>query len=244
MVDPGSTAPSRRWAWLAVAGIVLYVAVDVGLALLRPDVSLLHDPESDYGNGAWSWLMDLNFLIRAGLSIAAMLAIAPLLGMASRGRVTQASPMSASSAMEDAPGGVAAQLGIGLLVVWAAASGLLAFFPDDLRGAVITAHGRVHLLAALVAFAGAAVGTLLLSRVLSRVAGWAAASRLLLGISIAGLVAALLFASTGLREHALGGLWERLFLGLELAWLFIVSVRIARSEPSPSVAARQGGRGR
>jgi hypothetical protein len=70
---------------------------------------------------------------------------------------------------------------------------------------------------------------------LARVAGWSSVSRPLLGLSIAAIVAALLFGSGGLRQHALGGLWEPLFLGLELAWLLIVTLRIARAQSrSPS----------
>ena len=164
-VDPGSVPPGRHWAWISVAGVVLYVAIDACMAVLRPDVSLLHDAESDYGNGAWSWLMDLNFLIRAVSSIAAVLAIAPLVSVSLRARVTNARPMSASRGIGETTGTTAARVGLGLIVAWTLASGLLAFLPDDLRGATVTAHGRVHLLAALVAFASIGVGTIVVSRV-------------------------------------------------------------------------------
>jgi Protein of unknown function (DUF998) len=221
-----STTASRRWAWLAVVGVLLYIAIDISLALLRPDVSLLHDPESDYGNGAWSCLMDLNFLIRAGLSIAAILAIAPVVGLLTPDSVKRAGGAPAVTTQTLGP----ARLGLALIGVWALASGLLAFFPDDLLGAAATAHGRVHLLAALVAFIAVAVGTPVLSRVLDRVALWSSVAGPLLTISIAAIVALLLLGATGLRARALGGLWERLFLGLELAWLLLVSLRIARTK--------------
>jgi hypothetical protein len=125
-----------------------------------------------------------------------------------------------------------------LIAVWALASGLLAFFPDDLRGALATGHGRVHLLAALVAFVAVAVGTFVLSRVLARVAGWSSIAGPLLGVSIAAVIAALLLGSTGLRAQALGGLWERLFLGLELAWLLLVALRIALTNSDLSADSR------
>ena len=208
---PSVAAGVRRWGWLAIAGIVGYVAIDLALAALRPDVSLLHDPESDYGNGAWSWLMDLNFLIRAGLSIAAIVAVAPAVGFVSGGRPE-----------------TAARVGVALIAVWAVASGMLAFFPDDLRGTVVTGHGRIHLLAAFVAFVAAAIGTIALSRALAGARGWARASELLTGVGIAALLALLLLGSTGLREHSLGGLWERLFLALVLAWLLIASAGVVR----------------
>lgn len=126
-VDPGSVPPGRHWAWISVAGVVLYVAIDACMAVLRPDVSLLHDAESDYGNGAWSWLMDLNFLIRAVSSIAAVLAIAPLVSVSLRARVTNARPMSASRGIGETTGTTAARVGLGLIVAWTLASGLLAF---------------------------------------------------------------------------------------------------------------------
>ncbi|MDR3545280.1 MAG: DUF998 domain-containing protein [Candidatus Limnocylindrales bacterium] len=239
-MDPGSVPPGRHWAWISVAGVVLYVAIDACMAVLRPDVSLLHDAESDYGNGAWSWLMDLNFLIRAVSSIAAVLAIAPLVSVSLRARVTNARPMSASRGIGETTGTTAARVGLGLIVAWTLASGLLAFLPDDLRGATVTAHGRVHLLAALVAFASIGVGTIVVSRVCRTPSigeaprGSSSASR------SAGVVSMLLLVSTGLRERALGGLWERCFLGLELAWLLIVSLWVAvlpRVRPGPLGAA-------
>jgi hypothetical protein len=41
------------------------------LGFLRPRYSLLYNAESDYGRGPWYWVMDLNFLLRCALSLAA-----------------------------------------------------------------------------------------------------------------------------------------------------------------------------
>jgi hypothetical membrane protein len=126
--------------WLAragVAGVVVYVAIDVALAFLRPDYSLLRNAESDYGVGPWSWLMDLNFLLRC----AATLAIA----------AAMASGVARSPALRAA---------LALLAVWAVGSGVLAFFPDDPAGTPVTTSGRIHLLTALIAFLAVAAGTL------------------------------------------------------------------------------------
>lgn len=66
-----------RWlAWAGVAGVAVYVAIDVALAFLRPDYSLLHNAESDYGVGPWSWLMDVNFLLRCLTTLAIVAAMA------------------------------------------------------------------------------------------------------------------------------------------------------------------------
>ena len=104
-----STTP-RRWSEAALLGIVVYVALDVALVFLRPRFSVLHSAESDYGSaGAWAWVMDVNFVLRGLLSLAAAGAL--LLTLGRRGR---SGPI--------------------LIGVWALASGLLAFFPDDPAG--------------------------------------------------------------------------------------------------------------
>ena len=67
---------ARALARVAIAGIVAYVLIDVALVFLRPHFSVLHNAESDYGSkGSYAWLMDVNFLLRCGLSLAAVLAI-------------------------------------------------------------------------------------------------------------------------------------------------------------------------
>ena len=63
-------------ARLALAGVVLYAVIDTALVFLRPQFSILHNAESDYGSsGPWAWLMDLNFLLRCALSLAVVGAV-------------------------------------------------------------------------------------------------------------------------------------------------------------------------
>src|SRR6202451_3080178 len=104
------TAPSRArlLARLALAGVAVYVAIDVLLAFLRPGYSLLYNAESDYGRGPWYWGMDLNFLLRWAL----FRAIAAALYRVAR--------------LDGRTG-----CGLALLSTWAVCSGLLAFLPDD-----------------------------------------------------------------------------------------------------------------
>lgn len=198
----------RVWAGTAIAGIVVYVAIDVALVFLRPRFSVLHNAESDYGSqGPYGWLMDLNFLLRCALSLAAVRALA--LSVPQRPRL---------------------RLALGLLSIWAIASGLLAFFPDDPVGT--PAHGlapRIHLALAGVAFVCVAVGTRLATGALSREPGWRPAMVPLALLSWGAFVPAILLGKSHLRFHSLGGLWEKVFLGVELAWLLLVAVRIARN---------------
>jgi hypothetical protein len=193
------------WAGLAAAGVVVYVLVDIALALLRPGLSLVHNPESDYGVGPFSWLMDLNFLLRGALTACLLVALFWWC------RTSQL-----------------ARLGVLLLAVWGGFSALLAAFPDDPLGTPATASGSVHLLLALVAFLGALGGTVLLSvsggnlPPLRRARGW------LLALSLLAVVPFLALLRAGFRADSQGGLYERVFLALELAWILVASLTVVR----------------
>lgn len=197
----------RLWAQAAVAGVVAYVAIDVALVFLRPHFSVLHNAESDYGSkGSWDWLMDLNFVLRCALSLAAVRALA--LAVPQQPRLRAA---------------------LGLLAVWAVASGLLAFFPDDPVGT--PSHGlapKVHLALAGVAFVAVAVGTRLATRALRAEPRWRPAIVPLAMLSWGALLPILLLGRAHLRPHSLGGLWEKVFLGVELAWILLAALWIAR----------------
>lgn len=205
---------ARPLARAALAGVIAYVAIDVLLAVLRPRYSLLYNAESDYGVGPWSWVMDLNFLLRGALSLAVAGALARP-GMVGTG-----------------PPGARTRAGLILLSGWAVCSGLLAFFPDDLEGQRVHGSGAVHLALALVAFACVAAGTVLVSASLvSARRGpdprWPTAAPALLAISVAGVLALLLLGHATGHRHAPGGLYERIFLGLELLWLAVAAARMS-----------------
>lgn len=199
------TGQARTLALLSLLGVLVYVALDVLLFFLRSDLPILHHAESDYGNGPWSWLMDVNFLLRCALSLAAVGALWSLL------------PKSATT-----------RLALILLAVWAICSGVLAFFSDDEQGAPATAHGKVHLLAAAIAFLCCLLATLLLTRVLAR---WSGSRRLVVALAASWLIAligVILLGRFGFRPLGSGGLYERLFLGGELLWLAIAMGWILR----------------
>ena len=192
-----------------MGGVVVYVVIDVALVFLRPHFSVLHSAESDYGSaGRYAWVMDCNFVLRCALSIAAVRAIALAVPQSPRLRA-----------------------GLTLLLVWALCSGLLALFPDDPAGTTIQTAGRVHLVIAAFAFVGVAVGTRITTRALARESGWRPLVPALAVFSWGAFLPALLLAHSHLRVHTLGGLYEKLFLALELAWLFTVSARVAGGAP-------------
>jgi hypothetical membrane protein len=201
---------ARSLAWFTVSGVVVYVAIDVLLKFLRPGYSLLYNAESDYGRGPWYWVMDLNFLLRCALSLAVAAAITRSVRAAgSRGRAS-------------------GRTGLVMLVIWAVCSGLLAFFADDVEGQKVHGSGIVHLALALVAFVCITIGTIVISVGLRPVPGWRIASSTLLPISIAGAAAFLLLGTATGHKHAPGGLYERIFLGIELLWIAVAAWHIAR----------------
>ena len=183
----------------------LYVAIDVLLAFLRPGYSLLYNAESDYGRGPWYWVMDLNFLLRCALSLAIAAAWSRVLRPDGRAR-----------------GGLA------LLFTWAICSGLLAFFADDPEGTPQHGSGVVHLVLAFIAFTAIAIGAIWISASLMSDPAWRPFAPLLLTISVAGAVAYLLLGAVLKHHHAPGGLFERIFLGLELLWIVVAAIAIAR----------------
>jgi hypothetical membrane protein len=207
-------APSRAkpLARLTLAGVAIYVAIDVLLAFLRPQYSLLYNAESDYGRGPWFWVMDINFLLRCALSLAIAAALYQVARLDGRTRA-----------------------GLALLVTWAICSGLLAFFADDPEGTPQHGSGVVHVILALIAFTCITIGVILISASLLADPAWRPAAPVLLAISIAGALAYLLLGAPHKHYHAPGGLYERIFLGLQLLWIVVAAIAIARRTP----AARQ-----
>jgi hypothetical membrane protein len=189
-------------ARLTLIGVVLYAVIDAALAFLRPEFSVLHNAESDYGSsGPWAWLMDLNFLLRCALSLAAVGAVS----------VTAAKTRRLQAAL-------------GLLIVWALASGLLAFFPDDPLGTPVHTSGAVHLTVAFVAFPAVLVGTIVGSRELRAQPRRRRVAIPMAVLSWGALVPLLLLGRVGFHPHSLGGLYEKIFLGMELLWLALVAM--------------------
>ena len=213
---------AASWARAAVAGVIVYAAIDVALVFLRPRFSVLHNAESDYGSkGRYAWLMDVNFVLRCVLSLAAVRALS--LVVAGRWRL---------------------RVGLGLLVLWALASGLLAFFPDDPVGTRTHGLARVHLVLAVVAFPAVAIGTRLVTRALRAEPGWQPVVAPLTILSWGAIVPVLLLGHSHLRAHSLGGLYEKIFLALELLWFAVTTAWIARDAgeaPVPEVAVALGG---
>jgi len=77
-----------------------------------------------------------------------------------------------------------------------------------------------------------AIGAILISASLMSDPAWRPAAPVLLAISVAGAIAYLLLGGAAKHHHAPGGLYERIFLGLELLWIVIAAIAVARRTPA------------
>lgn len=192
----------------------LYVVLDVVAQLLPPHYSPVLQAESDLGVGPYGFLMSINFVNRGVLTLCLVAALAAALPAQARSR-----------------------FGMFALEVWGVTSALLAVFPTDILDdhrlvphPHLTRHGEIHLLLATVGFIAAAVGAVLVSTALRR-GPWKAtgASRTLAILS----VVALLFFPVLAHIHHAGGLGERLFLAIVLAWTAVMAVQMRRASATP-----------
>jgi hypothetical protein len=124
--------------------------------------------------------------------------------------------------------------GLALLATWAVCSGLLAFFADDIEGTPQHGSGIVHLVLAFIAFTAVTIGAILISASLLSDPAWRPAAPVLLAVSVAGALAYLLLGTAQKHHHAPGGLYERIFLGLELLWIVIAAIAASRRTRQPS----------
>lgn len=197
--------PAARFV---LAAICIYVALDVILVFLRPQFSVLDNAESDYGSrGPWGWLMDVNFLLRCLLSLGVVVAL--------------------THALDKSVRSTRLRFGAALVVLWAVASGLLALFPDDPAGTRTHWTGAVHLALASVAFVAILAGSVLLSASVRSHREWGPVAIPMAVCAWAALVPLLLLAHSHLRPGSLGGLYEKIFLGMELFCLALMVMPVA-----------------
>jgi len=234
MVTPGAmrSAPApplprnaRRSFSIAAGLVVLYLVLDVIAQLLPPHYSPVTQAESDLAVGPYGGVMTVNFVVRGLLTFAFLNGL----------RLTVVGE-----------GGAWARYGRGhaAFAVWGIGAFLLAIFPTDVPSTPLSWHGAIHLVVAILAFIGGALGTYWVatrfgaSATFRPAKGWATA---LAWVTIVLLAVELLggFALPRVAARA-GGLLERLFLGSVLLWLFLVSVyalRTGGSTPSSTGTA-------
>jgi hypothetical membrane protein len=200
---------AQRGALLAlvtIGGIVLYVTLDVIAQVLPPHYNPIRQPESDLAVGPYGFIMTINFVLRGLLSLALVGALA---GAVSRKALSRT--------------------GLALVGLWGVGALLLAAFPTDLSGAPPTLHGIVHLIIATLAFIGAPIGELLLARRFTQDERWRALGAPAQVIAILAIIAAfilLVVTPTSRTLSHVGGLTERIFIGLILLWMLVIAIRL------------------
>jgi Protein of unknown function (DUF998) len=208
---------TSRLFWLVIAGVVLYLLLDAVAQLLPPHYSPVRDPESDLAVGPYGYIMTINFLNRGLLSIVFLYALGKFMSMPGE----FASPDTARRF----------RVGRLALWVWGAGAILLAIFPTDVPATPVSWHGAIHLVVAILAFIGGSLGTLLLSLRFSESRTLRGAKGVALAIAVLSVVS--LFALLGSSGSGIGGLTERLFLGVVLLWMTYVSVYLSRHPSAP-----------
>lgn len=98
---------------------------------------------------------------------------------------------------------------------------------DDPVGTRTHGSGAIHLAFASVAFLAVLVGTILASSVLRGQTRWQLVAIPMLILSWGAIVPLLALGRASFHPHSLGGLYEKVYLGMELLWLAVVALPIA-----------------
>jgi len=211
---------TKRLFWVVIGGILLYVALDALAQVLPPHYSPIKDAESDLAVGPYGSVMAVNFINRGALSLVFLYAL------------SRAARAGGGFTPSDAERRF--RTGLYMFGVWSVGAILLAFFPTDVPATPVSWHGAVHLVVAAIAFFGGAFGAIVMS---SRFGN----SQVLQGtkktaLPIAVLAVVFLFIGLGTISGPIGGLTERLFLGLVLLWVAVVSLHLARAKAGAKAA--------
>jgi hypothetical protein len=184
-------------ALLTLASVALFVAALVALHLLRPDVPPLARGISHYANGPAGGLVRG---AAAGLGLGGLALTAGL----ARGLAPAARSVA----------------GLLLLGLWSAAQLVTAAFPIDAPGAPPTTAGAIHGLAGL-SFVLPVAAALLLARGYPRDPRWAGVARpaRALGLALLAAAVALYVLIEPLAGLGVGGLAQRVYWIVLLAWL-------------------------
>ncbi len=205
------TDPSKLF-WGVILGIILYVVLDIIAQILPPHYNPISQAESDLAVGKFGLIMTVNFLNRGVLSLLFIFGF--LQALAVKGIAK--SPF---------------RTGLSLLGVWAVGALLLAVFPTDVPATLVSWHGAIHLVVAIIAFIGGAFGTWAISLKMKQSRGLEGLKRIALLLSVIVIIFWVIeFGLPFVFPHLnarIGGLTERLFLVSVLLWIGIVSAYLA-----------------
>ena len=212
LASPDELGQARRARLLfgvALAGIVLYLILDAIAQSLPPHYSWITQAESDLAVGPYGYVMAVNFINRGVLSLCFLFALT----------------LTANSS--DTMNRVFRRGGW-LFGIWSVGALLLAAFPTDVPATPISWHGAIHLVVAILAFIGGALGAFYLSKGMAGNKPLAGAKRVAVPLSYLAVVLMVVellggFVLPGVSKHY-GGVIERLFLASVLIWIGAVSL--------------------
>jgi hypothetical protein len=213
-----SPGGAKRLLLVADAGVILYLLLDIIAQVLPPHYNPISTAESDLAVGPYGYIMTLNFVNRGLLSLAFLYGFVHTLRLRGIGTGRYRS-------------------GVSLLGVWAVGALLLAVFPTDVPATPVSWHGAIHIVVALLAFLGGALGVLRLSLRFGDDPALRAAKRFALPLAgVAILFLVLFFGLPFLIPHIaarIGGLTERVLIGSVLLWILTVSIYLEKTAPRP-----------
>jgi bacteriorhodopsin len=205
---------AARAATVALVGVAYFVGIIVVLHLLRPDLSPISQPTSEYAVGRYGFLMTSAFFSMSLASFALTVGL------------YQGVPPQARS-----------RIGLGLLGLWGVGVLIAMSFPIDPEGAPQTLSGTIHRINGPLAFLSLTAGTILVSRRFKQDGLWRPFHRPALILSLlmlAVFVATFLNIATG---SGLAGLCQRIFLAVFVTWFVLTAARL-RSFATGSVSPR------
>lgn len=213
MTAPAEPPQTRRiLGALGIAGILWFALTFLAMHFIQPELDPVRAFGSEYANGRLGWLMSLGFVM-AGLGTLALAA-------------------GLRRSLSDAR---RIRLATGLLAVAALGFVGSGAFPTDVPledGTVgYTFHGKMHAISGLVLFAPLITAAFLLAGIFRREPGWAVEGRrtravawiLLLSFPIPLL----------LMPFHIGGLLQRIFVSIMLAWLVGLGLWLRSDGRSP-----------
>lgn len=212
-----SSARQVRWlGTTAACGVLYFFAAVAVLHFLRPDYDPISRVASNYAVGPYGWLMTIAFFAFAWSLFA--LALGFYLSQVPTRRYLTASVLL----------GIA---GLGLV-----GSGI---FPTDVTtdDSPSTPVGFIHIFSGVISFICIVAAALLLSRRFKQDKWWQPFYAPAFSLALASLAGFAAFFVIKAMQLPIGGLGERVFLGLVLLWIFVTAIGMARAVEHSSAAA-------
>jgi len=189
-------------AMVAILGTAYFVVVIAAMHFLRPDISAVQRPTSEYAVGSFGYLMTSAFI---SLSLGSW---ALVIGLHRDYR----------------PQGLH-RVGLGLLGVWGVGLLIAAMFPIDLDGAPTTLAGTIHSINGPLTFLSLVVGINLVSRGFRQRENWRPIYRF---ASVLALLMIPVFVAGGaaVARESGAGIAQRVLILTFATWFLITSARL------------------